>query len=207
MSEIVEEYLNLLFPLWKDFKINDSVRLDLIKWTIDDINSNKRRFLILKLLKTGVYDTFESMYWSNAIRWGFIRSEDSEFITIGVKRNILDPLECIRKCLYDSYFISFKCFLNFVTVKQINKRKYYYKLIETAIILGKPEYLDLLISKGADVFDLDLSRIYNGFAKKNNEHEKCLKMINKKQNEILFNLLYPYLIDDICNLILFFYLN
>lgn len=128
--------------------------------------------------------------------------QDVESINFFIEREFLNPFEWIGFCLGIERYSSFIFLLSFLTLKEINSYKNYRNknVFEILISNGQPDCVLILIEKGVDFLNLNLN-----FDAYYEPEKKCLEIVQKKQKEIIFNLLCKYLIDDLCNLVYFFY--
>lgn len=194
------EIFELQNPSWKTFKENLEINEMLILWSINRVEES-HKFLIFMLLNMGVYDLcFENKTLNDVLNLELIQSQEIELIDAFVKRKLLLPSRYISKCIYYDKYKSFGCLLSFLTMKEIDNNFQGESLIDLAILGSKPMFVKLLIDKGADVLNFEMN-----FTRDEQKLE-CLSMIQKKREEIVFILLSPYLIDDLCNFVSTFFL-
>lgn len=74
------------------------------------------------------------------------------------------------------------------------------KLIEIALFQGDLQSVKFLIDKGVDVLKISINQ-----KTKNKKEKKCIELVKEKQQNIICNVLCPYLIDDLCKLVFSFY--
>lgn len=189
-------------PFWRERVDDLIVRNKLILFTSNHISLKDNRSLILELINMGIYD-YHLLLYRTTYQFIFkvICSQDIQLIDACIKRKLVNPIDEISIVARRNKYISFSFLLNFLTLKEINDRYHFCNrnLIELSISEGLPKNVALLIEKGANVFNLKILWKEGYFQK------ECLLLIQKRQEEIILNLLNQYLIDDLSNLVTSFF--